>query len=152
MVLLAFKITINRHNQMKRVILTIAVILLSLSLKAQYNKEIVKQPLMQSDTTYSGQHINFPSGNAVISISKVTIPAGCSTGWHKHDNHVFAYVQQGTLTLELENGYSKEFKKDSTFAEVVNTPHNGVNRGNEDVVLIVFQTLPGKNQTLPGKK
>ncbi len=153
MVLLAFKITINRHNQMKRVILTIAVILLSISLKAQhYNKEIVKQILMQSDTTYSGQNINFPSGNAVVSISRVIIPAGASTGWHKHDNHVFAYVQQGTLTLELENGYSREFKKDSTISEVVNTQHNGANKGKEDVVLIVFQTLPGKNQTLPDKK
>lgn len=137
---------------MKRVIFTIAAILLSLTVKAQYNKEIVKQILMQSDTTYSGQSINFPAGNATISISKVIIPKGASTGWHKHDNHVFAYVQQGTLTLELENGYSREFKKDSTIAEVVSTPHNGVNRGGEDVVLIVFQTLPGKNQTLPGKK
>ncbi len=152
MVLLAFKITIHRHNQMKRVIFTITAILLCLTLKAQYNKEIIRQVLMQGDTTYSGQNINFPAGNAAISITKVIIPKGTSTGWHKHENHVFAYVQQGTLTLELENGYSREFKKDSTIAEVVNTQHNGANKGKEDVVLIVFQTLPGKNQTLPDKK
>ncbi len=137
---------------MKRVIFTIAAILLCLTLKAQYNKEIVRQVLMQSDTTYSGQNIKFPAGNAAISITKVIIPKGTSTGWHKHENHVFAYVQQGTLTLELENGCSREFKKDSTIAEVVNLSHNGVNRGDEDVVLIVFQTLPGKNNTLSGKK
>lgn len=137
---------------MKRVVFTIAAILLCLTLKAQYNKEVVRQVLMQSDTTYSGQNINFPAGNAAISITKVIIPKGASTGWHKHENHVFAYVQQGTLTLELENGYNREFKKDSTIAEVVNLSHNGVNLGNEDVVLIVFQTLPGKKNTLSGKK
>ena len=137
---------------MKRVVFTIAAILLCLTLKAQYNKEVVRQVLMQGDTTYSGQNINFPAGNAAISITKVIIPKGASTGWHKHENHVFAYVQQGTLTLELENGYNREFKKDSTIAEVVNLSHNGVNRGNEEDVLIVFQTLPGKNNTLSGKK
>ena len=137
---------------MKRVVFTIAAILLCLTLKAQYNKEVVRQVLMQGDTTYSGQNINFPAGNAAISITKVIIPKGASTGWHKHENHVFAYVQQGTLTLELENGYNREFKKDSTIAEVVNLSHNGVNLGNEDVVLIVFQTLPGKKNTLSGKK
>lgn len=137
---------------MKRVIFTIAAILSCLTLKAQYNKEIVKQILMQGDTTYSGQNINFPAGNAAISISKVIIPKGASTGWHKHENHVFAFVEQGTLTLEVENGCKREFKKDSTIAEVVNMSHNGVNRGDEDVVLIVFQTLPGNNRTSPGKK
>jgi len=137
---------------MKRVIFTIAAILFCLTLKAQYNKEVVREVLMQGDTTYSGQHINFPAGNAAISITKVIIPKGTSTGWHKHENHVFAYVQQGTLTLELENGYNREFKKDSTIAEVVNLSHNGGNRGDEDVVLIVFQALPGKNRTLPVKK
>jgi len=110
---------------MRKILFTIAALLVCLTMSAQYNKGVVKELLMSTDTTYSGQTIQFPTGRAEVKISRVTIPVGVSTGWHKHDSHVFAYVQQGCLNLELEGGISKEYKKDSTIAEVVNTLHNG---------------------------
>ena len=125
---------------MKKLLLTIVAVCIGLSLHAQYNKEVVKEILLKTDTTYIGQKIKYPvCTTADIKISKVTIPAGASTGWHKHDTHVFAYVQQGNLTIELEGGKSIDFHQNSTIAEVINTMHNGVNNGKEDVVLIVFQ-------------
>jgi len=68
----------------------------------------------------------------------VILPPGKSTGWHKHVFPVFAYVLQGTLTVEIENTKALQFPANSSFSEVINTLHNGVNNGKEDVILIAF--------------
>ncbi|MCK9311706.1 MAG: cupin domain-containing protein [Bacteroidales bacterium] len=104
---------------------------------AQYNKGILIEPVLKTDTTSIGQKIIFPSSqNSEVSISKITIPSGDSTGWHKHDYPVFAYVLKGTLNVKLEHGETMQFPENSCFAEVVNTFHNGFNNGKENVVLI----------------
>ena len=107
--------------------------------KSQYNKGVVLEPVLKTDTTSIGQKIVYPSfQNDEVSIVKVTIPSGKSTGWHKHNFPVFAYVLQGTLTVEIENRKSLQFQQNSSFSEVINTLHNGINNGKEDVILIAF--------------
>ena len=59
-------------------------------------------------------------------------------GWHKHETPVFAYVLKGNLTVELEDDKTMLFPENSSFAEVINTFHNGMNQGNESVILIAF--------------
>jgi quercetin dioxygenase-like cupin family protein len=71
-------------------------------------------------------------------MSKITFPPGSSTGWHKHDIPVFAYVLEGELTVELENGKIIQFKQGAAFAEVHDTWHNGKNNGTENLVLIAI--------------
>lgn len=94
---------------------------------------------MKTDTTSIGQKIVYPTfANDEVSIVKVTLPPGKSTGWHKHFFPVFAYVLKGTLTVEVENKKTLQFPVNSSFSEVINTLHNGVNNGSEDVVLIAF--------------
>jgi quercetin dioxygenase-like cupin family protein len=106
--------------------------------KPRYNTDILIQNLLKTDSTSIGQKINYPdTGKPEITMLKVTIPPGKETGFHKHTIPVFAYVLSGRLSVELENGKTMEFNKDSSFAEVINTIHNGKNKGNEDVVLIV---------------
>ena len=106
---------------------------------AQYNKGVVLEPVLKTDTTSIGQKIVYPNfANDEVSVVKVTIPSGKSTGWHKHTFPVFAYVLQGTLTVEVENKKTLQFPKGSSFSEVINTLHNGENNGTEDVVLIAF--------------
>jgi len=107
--------------------------------KSQYNKGVVLEPVLKTDTTSIGQKIVYPSfQNDEVSIVKVTIPSGKSTGWHKHNFPVFAYVLQGALTVEIENRKSLQFQQNSSFSEVINTLHNGINNGKEDVILIAF--------------
>ncbi len=107
--------------------------------KAEYNKDIMIEPVLKTDTTSIGQKIIFPNfTNNEVTICKITIPKAASTGWHKHETPVFAYVLKGNLTIELENGKKMRFPENSSFAEVINTFHNGVNQGNEDVILIAF--------------
>jgi quercetin dioxygenase-like cupin family protein len=71
-------------------------------------------------------------------IKKRTLKPGQSTGWHKHEIPVFAYVQKGTLTIELENKTVMQFPENSLFVEVLKTFHNGENRGDKEVVLFAF--------------
>ena len=124
---------------MKTLILTLGLILLSSSAQSQYSRDVSVEPILKTDTTLIGQRIVYPSfQHDEVTISKVTIPPGKSTGWHKHKFPVFAVVMQGTLTVEVENHGFVQFAEHSSFSEVVDTFHNGVNKGNENVVLLAF--------------
>lgn len=124
---------------MKRIYVVIVLTCICLTAKSQYNKGVVLETVLKTDTTSIGQKIVYPTfANDEVSIVKVTLPPGKSTGWHKHFFPVFAYVLKGTLTVEVENKKTLQFPVNSSFSEVINTLHNGVNNGSEDVVLIAF--------------
>ena len=124
---------------MKKPVLTFIAICICFVLKAQYTKDIVIEPLLKTDTTSIGQKIVYPTFlNDEVTISKITIPPGKSTGWHKHSFPVFAYVLKGSLTVEFENRKPVQFSENSSFSEVIDTFHNGINNGKENVVLIAF--------------
>jgi len=124
---------------MKRLTLTIIAVCICFALKAQYNKNIIIEPVLKTDTTSIGQKIIYPNfQDAEVTISRITIQPGNSTGWHKHSIPVFAYILKGNLTVELENHKTLQFTENTSFAEVRDTFHNGINKGKEDVVLIAF--------------
>ena len=124
---------------MKKFIILLSILCVCHTAKSQYNKGVVLETVLKTDTTSIGQKIFYPSfQNDEVSIVKVTIPSGKSTGWHKHNFPVFAYVLQGALTVEIENRKSLQFQQNSSFSEVINTLHNGINNGKEDVILIAF--------------
>jgi quercetin dioxygenase-like cupin family protein len=124
---------------MKKILLSLIVVFICIVGKSQYNKEITIESLLKTDTTSIGQKISYPLfPEDEVTISKITIPPGKSTGWHKHVFPVFAYVLKGTLTVELEDNKTRLFPENSSFSEVINTFHNGINNGTEDVVLIAF--------------
>ena len=109
---------------------------LSLTARSQYSELIIKD-LLRTDTTSIGQKITYPEfADPEVTMLKITIPPGKSTGWHKHNIPVFAYVVKGTLTVELEDHRVIQFKEESTFAEMRETYHNGTNMEDSDLVLI----------------
>lgn len=119
---------------------------------AQYKNDIVIEPVLKTDTTSIGQKIVYPQvQNAEVTMSRITIPVGKSTGWHKHDYPVFAYVVKGVLTVELENNKSVQYSENSSISEVINTYHNGINNGKEDVILIAIY-LGEKGKSLSTRK
>lgn len=138
---------------MKKIYLTLLfIIAFCVDGFSQYNKDILIEPVLKTDTTSIGQKIDFPASlNDEVTILKVTIPPGSSTGWHKHESPVFAYVLKGTLSVQLDRVKTKQFSENSCFAEVVNTYHNGFNNGKENVVLIAFY-LGEKGRALSVKK
>jgi quercetin dioxygenase-like cupin family protein len=124
---------------MKRISLLIVLIITCFVVKAQYMTGIKVEPVLKTDTTTIGQKIIYPQFREnEITILKITIPPGKSTGWHKHEIPVFAYVLDGDLTVEFENNKTLHFLKDAAIAEVINTYHNGTNNSKDNVVLIAF--------------
>lgn len=124
---------------MKRLTLILLVSISCYPLFSQYNKGIKIEPVLKTDTTSIGQKIELPqNGNNEITILRITIEPGQSTGWHKHDLPVFAYVLEGTLSVEIENHSPKQFITGTSFSEVINTYHNGSNLGNTNLVLLAF--------------
>jgi quercetin dioxygenase-like cupin family protein len=135
---------------MKRTLFSIALIFAFLSLKSQYNQGIKIEQLLKTDTTTLGQKIVYPNSvNDEVTILKITIEPGQSTGWHKHEIPVFAYILKGSLTVELEHNNTIVYPQNSSFSEVINTLHNGINKGNENVVLIaIFMGEKGKGLSI----
>jgi quercetin dioxygenase-like cupin family protein len=120
---------------------------LSLTARSQYSGLIIKD-LLRTDTTSIGQKITYPEfADPEVTMLKITIPPGKSTGWHKHNFPVFAQVLKGTLTVELEDHREIKFKEESTFAEMRDTYHNGKNMEDSDLVLIAIY-MGGKGQKL----
>jgi quercetin dioxygenase-like cupin family protein len=119
----------------------------SLTARSQYSGLIIKE-LLRTDTTSIGQEITYPEfADPEVTMLKITIPPGKSTGWHKHNFPVFAYDVKGTLTVELEDHREIHFKEESTFAEMRETYHNGTNMEDSDLVLIAIY-MGGKGQKL----
>ncbi len=138
---------------MKNLILT-GMIFFCFSLvgKAQYNNNLIIEPILKTDTTSIGQKISYPSTQqAEVTMLKITIPPGMTTGWHEHDFPVFAYVLKGTLTVELENSKTLKFGENSSFSEVVHTSHRGINKEQEDLILLAIY-LGEKGKALSVKK
>ena len=133
---------------MKKHFLTLALLaIISLTARSQYSGLNIKE-LLRTDTTSIGQKITYPDfADPEVTMLKITIPPGKSTGWHKHNIPVFAYVVKGTLTVELEDHQVEKFTEESTFAEVRDKYHNGTNMEDSDLVLIAIY-MGGKGQKL----
>lgn len=111
------------------------------SVAGGYSNQIVIEPLLRTSMTSSGQPIAYPQTSApLVTAVKVTIPPGASTGWHEHPFPCYAYMLSGTLNVELEGKPAHVLLPGEAMVEVVNTPHNGINKGTEPVVLVMFAT------------
>jgi len=75
-----------------------------------------------------------------ITVMKVEISPGAGTGWHSHPVPLYAYLLEGSLTVEAQGGKIYHFKAGDAIVELVNMPHRGKNSGTTPVVLIVFYT------------
>lgn len=108
---------------------------------AGYSQQIEVTPLLKTTKTASGQDIKYPTTDSPeVTVVKVVIPPGASTGWHKHPYPCFGIVLSGKLTVEIEGGKTNVFLPGEAVVEVVDTAHNGTNNGTEPVELIMFVT------------
>ena len=88
--------------------------------------------------TVLDQLLTYPNGSqAQVSSAILTFAPGVSTGLHKHDAPLYVYVLEGTITVTYEGGIVKEYSAGSAILEAVGTPHNGENRTDKPVKLLV---------------
>jgi quercetin dioxygenase-like cupin family protein len=101
-------------------------------------KPQVSTVLDKQAQTVLDQLLQYPTGSqAQVSSAILTIAPGVSTGLHKHDAPMYAYILEGTLTVTYEGGIVKEFSAGSAILEAVGTPHNGENKTDKPVKILV---------------
>ena len=104
-----------------------------------YKKEIRVEKVLKTSVDSAGHAIAYPKeGTAEVTGVVVTIPVGGQTGWHIHTIPCVAYILEGEVTVEWEDGSTHLSKAGEAFAEVVNLKHNGSNRGTVPAKLIMF--------------
>ena len=88
--------------------------------------------------TVLDQLLQYPTGSqAQVSSAMLTFAPGASTGLHKHDAPLYVYVLEGTITVTYEGGIVKNYSAGSAILEAVGTAHNGENRTDQTVKLLV---------------
>jgi quercetin dioxygenase-like cupin family protein len=128
---------------MKRIAVAVAFLALSSvsssSVRAEGYTNVKVDKILVSGTTYTGQPLSYNnSANPEVTALVVHVPPGGSTGWHKHPVPVYAYMLDGELTINMKDKSSYLFKKGEVILEVMNTLHNGVNKGDKEATLMVF--------------
>ena len=100
--------------------------------------------------TVLDQPISYPRKKpAQVSSSIITIEPGQETGWHRHNVPMFGYVMEGTLTVEYDAGVTKEFPAGTALMEAQGVFHNGLNRGEDPVrVLVVYMGAKGAKNSV----
>jgi len=127
---------------MKRLVVIVVGILFAFSYSvdaAEYDSGVQGKVILQTETTSAGDPIEYlKTDKPKITVMTVDIAPGAKTGWHSHPMPVYAYVMAGQLTVEIEGGKTAEFKEGEAIIEVVNKRHNGINKGQVPVKLVVF--------------
>ena len=88
--------------------------------------------------TVLDQLLQYPTGSqAQVSSAVLTFAPGASTGLHKHEAPLYVYVLEGTITVTYDEGVVKNYSEGSAILEAVGTAHNGENRTDKPVKLLV---------------
>ena len=104
-----------------------------------YQESVKVTPLLKTTRDAGGKPIVYPGGkDAEVTGIMVEIPAGGETGWHIHTVPCFAYVLEGEVHVEMENGRTNVFKAGEAIAEAVALRHNGRNRGSVPAKIVFF--------------
>ncbi len=103
-------------------------------------------PILQSRTTVAGVTIAYPkTDSAEVSALLLEIGPGGETGRHMHPYPTFVYVLEGAIDVAMDGGAVHSYKAGDSFLEVVNTWHNGTNKGTSPAkILVVFAGVHGK--------
>jgi quercetin dioxygenase-like cupin family protein len=100
--------------------------------------------ILETTTTAAGQQIRFPQGENQVTALMLELAPGGQVGRHVHPVPLFAYILEGTLTVEVEGHPPRTFRAGEGFVDVVNLWHNGRNLGDKPVrFLVVFAGQKG---------
>jgi quercetin dioxygenase-like cupin family protein len=105
--------------------------------------------LLQDSKTVLGQEIAYPAGKSVVTAAIVTVAPGGETGWHAHEAPLFAWMLDGTLTVDYGPDGTKAYAEGEALLEAFRSRHNGQNLGTEPArLLAVFMGAEGVANTV----
>lgn len=134
----------------KLIVTVLASFLPAISFGLEISPAVKVSPLLRTTSSWDGNPIVYPDGQAEITGMVVEIAPGGETGWHQHPVPSFGVVLEGTLAVTLKDGRVKHLHAGEALVEVVNTLHNGRNTGDKPVRIIVFYAgTVGRTLTVP---
>ena len=100
--------------------------------------------------TVLDQQISYPKKKpAQVSSEIISLEPGQETGWRKNNAPTYAYVLEGTLTVEYDAGVTKEFPAGTAFMQAQGVFYNGMNKGDQTLhVLVVSIGAKGVKNTV----
>jgi quercetin dioxygenase-like cupin family protein len=100
--------------------------------------------------TVLDQQIVYPKKvPAQVTSSIIELQPGQETGWHRHNVPMYAYIMEGTLTVEYDAGVTNVYPAGTAIMEAQGVFHNGTNKGEDAVrVLVVFFGAKGAKNTV----
>lgn len=94
--------------------------------------------LLSTSETILGQPIvYFSSTTAEVGSTIVTLQPGEDTGWHHHNAPLYAYILEGTVTVDYADEGIRTYEAGTAFMEAIGTSHVGRNEGDEQVRILV---------------
>jgi quercetin dioxygenase-like cupin family protein len=106
--------------------------------------------ILSTGKTVVGEDIRYPTtGPAHVTGSIVTIAPGADTVLHTHQAPLFAYVLEGTLTVDYGDKGKRSYQPGEAFMEAMATTHRGMNLGTAPVrLLAVYMGAEGTRNTV----
>lgn len=93
--------------------------------------------ILQASTTSAGAPIVYPkTGTPEVTAVTINIPPGGDIGEHMHPVPTFVYVLKGAIDVPVKGGETHHYQAGQAYMEVVNTPHDGVNKGSVPAELL----------------
>ncbi|MBZ5538614.1 MAG: cupin domain-containing protein [Acidobacteriia bacterium] len=133
------------NSKVARTLVVLAVIAVAggLALNAQQAPVVKRTILMKQD-------MSIPDREAVMAL--VELPPGAAEGRHTHPAEVYAFVQEGTISLENEGSPTVTLKAGDVFHIAPGKVHQATNAGSGTARLsAVFVAEKGKPLTTPVK-
>ncbi|WP_231868853.1 cupin domain-containing protein [Rhodococcus opacus] len=84
------------------------------------------------------------SAGTDLTLRRIEIASGGTTGWHYHDGPVYAFVESGVLSRTLQDCTKAVTTAGQAITEDHGSDHvhEGSNLGTEPLVLLAFYTQP----------
>lgn len=106
-------------------------------------------PLLSSGQTVVGETIRYPSGDARVTASIVTLAPGGRTIAHRHGVPMFAYILDGELTVDYGDKGKRIYRAGDALLEAMAVTHSGVNTGATPVrILAVYMGAAGASDVI----
>lgn len=100
--------------------------------------------LLQTDKAWDGKpYSTYPTGHPQLSVLQITIPPHTRMEWHRHPIPNAAYVVNGELDVETQDGQKAHFTKGEVVAETVGVWHRGVTKDQAADLLVFYAGAPG---------
>jgi quercetin dioxygenase-like cupin family protein len=109
-------------------------------------------PLLSTGTNVVGETIVYPSGQAHVTASIVTLAPGERTVVHKHGVPMFAYILEGEITVDYGDKGKRTYRPGDALMEAMDVAHFGENTGTQPMRLVaVYMGAKGASDVVPVK-